>query len=146
MKVWAEDTCACLDVKCASDVSERMSARVEALGSPKPSAEEAKKIAESAQRVTECTKKLTDAAMASMSKGQIHLETMPAGASVREDGLLVCAATPCDLRYGADDASARAPHRLEFALLGYAPTWRVVRVVDGPVTVRLLKKSGLPAF
>ena len=141
MDEWADDACACTDVKCASDVGDRMAPRVESLqqSEASPTDGDRKLMARAAERVASCGAKLTKAAMESMSHGQIHIETVPAGARVREGSVDVCLATPCDVSYGTDDASARAPHRLEFSKVGFANEIRTVRVVDGPVTVRLLK-------
>jgi hypothetical protein len=68
---------------------------------------------------------------------RIKVETDPDGASVREDGVEVCAATPCDILYGGAAAVPGRVHNFTLARQGYRVEIRAVKAEDSPLNVKL---------
>ena len=66
----------------------------------------------------------------------LRLTTDPPGAVVKEEGREVCAATPCEARWGAD---APPQHTLSFFKAGYRLEVRVVHADDASLLVRFAK-------
>jgi serine/threonine protein kinase len=64
----------------------------------------------------------------------VHFVSDPPGASVKENGAELCAATPCDHDFPAD---ANLEHKLVVARAGYRPESRTVRATDAQVAVTL---------
>jgi hypothetical protein len=64
----------------------------------------------------------------------VHFVSDPPGASIRENGAEVCAATPCDHDFPAD---TNLEHKIVVARIGYRPESRTVRSSDGQVAVTL---------
>jgi len=78
---------------------------------------------------------------------KIRVDSDPPGSSVRENGVEICAATPCDIVYSGEDAEPIKEHRLTFFKSGFRPDTRSVRVADAPIHVKLARAPGgrLPA-
>jgi serine/threonine-protein kinase len=76
---------------------------------------------------------------------KVRLDSDPAGASVREGGVEICAATPCDVMYTGDDADPIKEHRLTFAKPGFRAETKSARVADGPLRVKLAHAPGAGA-
>jgi hypothetical protein len=57
----------------------------------------------------------------------VHVETDPPGARVKEEGDLLCNATPCDVSYTGDAAAPGAEHLLVFLKSGYKMEHKIVR-------------------
>jgi serine/threonine-protein kinase len=72
-------------------------------------------------------------------RATVHVETVPDGAKVKEEGDLLCAATPCDVAYVGEAASPTAEHLLVFMKPDYKLERRVVRADGSPVRVSLTK-------
>ncbi len=68
---------------------------------------------------------------------QLRVESTPPGASVREDGVEVCASTPCLLTFQGEAALPEHAHQLVVSRAGYAPRLRTARLVEGTVAVEL---------
>jgi hypothetical protein len=58
-----------------------------------------------------------------------------------EDGVELCARTPCDILYTGMQAEPSRSHSLTFSRQGFRPETRSVSVGNGPVTVKLAKKT-----
>ena len=69
----------------------------------------------------------------------LAVTTDPPGASVREDGRELCAATPCDVVFNANPSKT---HKLVIARAGFKTETRIVKVSDPPVHVRLVHATG----
>jgi serine/threonine protein kinase len=82
---------------------------------------------------------LTSASPPAPTSANVRISSDPSGATVKEDGREICAATPCDHEFELDQAKE---HRLTFAKAGYRPEVRTVRVADSPVSVRLARSYG----
>ncbi len=65
----------------------------------------------------------------------VHVVTDPPGASVKENGQELCAATPCDLGLSADPTKE---HKVVIARAGFRPETRVVHGGDAQVAVTLV--------
>jgi eukaryotic-like serine/threonine-protein kinase len=72
-------------------------------------------------------------------RSTLHVETEPTGAAVKENGVEVCAKTPCDIRYEGNDARAFTEHSLLVALSGYKTETKVVRADEGDVRLALTR-------
>jgi eukaryotic-like serine/threonine-protein kinase len=70
------------------------------------------------------------------SSAKVRINSEPPGATVKEDGKELCAATPCDHDFDPDPSK---DHKLAFTKSGYRAEVRTVHVGDTPVTVRLSK-------
>jgi serine/threonine-protein kinase len=68
----------------------------------------------------------------------------PEGASVREDGVEVCTATPCELTYSGDAADPSKPKHLSFSKLGYKSEQKDLTPKDGAAKVKLLRMLKAP--
>jgi serine/threonine-protein kinase len=73
---------------------------------------------------------------------KLRVTSDPEGASVREDGVEVCNATPCDLTYRGAEADTGKVHRLVVTKPGFRPETREVKLADAPVKVKLAKAPG----
>lgn len=70
----------------------------------------------------------------------VFITTEPTGASVREEGVEICAATPCEVtlrRTGSADPSKE--HQLVVQRAGYRAELRTVRAGDPPVSIKLVR-------
>jgi len=65
----------------------------------------------------------------------VHFVTDPPGASVKENGAELCAATPCDHSYPADST---VEHKILINHPGYRPETRVVHASDAQVALTLV--------
>ena len=68
---------------------------------------------------------------------KLRIDSEPQGASVREDGVEVCTATPCLVTYEGDDAAPDTVHMLAVTRAGFLPASLSVKASDGAVTVAL---------
>ena len=69
----------------------------------------------------------------------LKVTTDPPGASVREDAIELCAATPCDVTFKGDAADPAKVHKLVFTHLGFRPETRSVKPGDLLVHARLFR-------
>jgi hypothetical protein len=104
-------------------------------GVQRPSGDRAVPAATSAERTT--------AAPRGANNGRIHIETTPPGASVREDGVEVCRATPCDVDYSGDAANPTREHQLVIAARGYRKETKSARL--GEQVAVTLSRAAAPA-
>lgn len=72
----------------------------------------------------------------------IKLTSEPPGASVREDALELCAATPCDVTFKGDAADATKTHKLLVQHAGFRPETKLVKASDASVHVKLFRGGG----
>lgn len=70
----------------------------------------------------------------------LGVTTDPPGASVREGGKELCAATPCDLVF-EDDAGK--PHEITLTRAGFRAETRTVKTGDPPLAVKLTRSGGV---
>jgi len=70
---------------------------------------------------------------------RLRVDSDPPGASIREEGLELCSATPCEIFYKGADAEPARLHELSFARAGYRGETMGVRVGDTPVLVKLVR-------
>jgi hypothetical protein len=69
---------------------------------------------------------------------KVRIITDPDGASVKEDGVELCSATPCDILYKGSDADPSKQHKLTISRNGYRNENRSVTIGDSPVSVKLI--------
>jgi len=67
----------------------------------------------------------------------LRVSTEPDGASVREDGVELCASTPCEISFKGPDADPDREHQLTLARQGYRVEMRSVKAGDVSVGVKL---------
>jgi hypothetical protein len=72
--------------------------------------------------------------------GILRLESEPPGATVRENGVEICVATPCDVPWTATKKGAPA-RQLFFFKAGFRPEMRPVTEASKPVVVHLSRLS-----
>jgi serine/threonine-protein kinase len=70
---------------------------------------------------------------------KLHVETVPPGAKVKEEGETLCEATPCDIAYSGEGASPAVEHLLVFMKPDYKPERKLAKADGNPVTVRLTR-------
>jgi eukaryotic-like serine/threonine-protein kinase len=68
---------------------------------------------------------------------KVRIITDPDGASVKEDGVELCSATPCDILYKGSDADPNRQHKLAITRNGYRNENRSVTIGDSPVNIKL---------
>jgi len=76
---------------------------------------------------------------------QVRVETTPGGAVVDENGVELCASTPCVVTFQGAEAAASAAHTLSIAKPGFRPETRVVHASDPALHVKLAKATAAPA-
>lgn len=67
----------------------------------------------------------------------LHLETLPEGARVKEEGETLCEATPCDVVYKGEAASPKTEHLLVFMKADYKLERKVATADLGSLSVKL---------
>jgi len=72
-------------------------------------------------------------------KATLHVETEPPGAKIKEEGDVVCEATPCDIVYTGDQADPTYEHLLTFLKADYKLERKLVKVSASPYSVRLTR-------
>jgi serine/threonine-protein kinase len=72
-------------------------------------------------------------------KATLHVETEPAGAKIKEEGDVVCEATPCDIVYSGDQADPTYEHLLTFLKADYKLERKLVKVSASPYSLRLTR-------
>jgi hypothetical protein len=72
----------------------------------------------------------------------LHVESVPAGASVRRDGVELCRATPCDVLLTGSDAAPDRVLSLVLQKANYKPFPVDAKVADGKVVAKLLYAGG----
>jgi serine/threonine-protein kinase len=80
------------------------------------------------------------ASVASASPASLFITTEPTGATVREEGVEICAATPCEVmlrKTGSADPAKE--HKLVVQRAGYRAELRTVRAGDPPVSIKLAR-------
>jgi serine/threonine-protein kinase len=70
---------------------------------------------------------------------KMRIDSEPPGASVRENGVEICSATPCDVVYNGDDTDPIKEHRLSFSKPGFRPETKSVRIADAPIKIKLAR-------
>jgi serine/threonine-protein kinase len=73
------------------------------------------------------------------ARATLHVETEPPGAKVKEEGDLVCDATPCDIVYTGEQADPTYEHLLTFLKSDYKLERKLVKLSASPFTVRLTR-------
>jgi len=76
---------------------------------------------------------------ASAPAATLHVETIPDGAKVKEEGETLCEATPCDIAFTGEGASPTFEHLLVFMKADYKLERKVVVVGASPLRVKLTK-------
>jgi serine/threonine-protein kinase len=66
---------------------------------------------------------------------KVRISSDPDGAIVKENGVAICASTPCDVLYA--DADPARVHELTVTLAGYHAETKGIRVGDSPILVKL---------
>lgn len=79
------------------------------------------------------------AAPAPKPTATLHVETIPPGAKVKEEGDTMCDATPCDIVYSGEGASPSTEHLLVFMKPDYKLERKLVTVDISPVRIKLTK-------
>jgi eukaryotic-like serine/threonine-protein kinase len=69
----------------------------------------------------------------------LHVETDPPGAKVKEEGDLMCQATPCDIQYTGEQADPTYEHLLTFLKSDYKLERKLVKLSASPITVKLTR-------
>ena len=69
----------------------------------------------------------------------LHVETDPPGAKVKEEGDLVCEATPCDIAYVGEQADPTYEHLLTFLKADYRLERKLIKVSASPITVKMTR-------
>jgi len=69
----------------------------------------------------------------------LHVDTEPSGAKVKEEGDLVCEATPCDIPYTGEQADPTYEHLLTFLKADYRLERKLVKVSASPITVKMIR-------
>ena len=69
----------------------------------------------------------------------LHVETDPPGAKVKEEGDLVCEATPCDIVYSGEQADPTYEHLLTFLKADFKLERKLVKVSGAPLSVRMTR-------
>ena len=70
----------------------------------------------------------------------MHIDTSPSGAKVKEDDLIVCAATPCDVTFKGDAADTSIEHLFVFQKPGYRVERKIAKADKDPLVVRLSRQ------
>jgi serine/threonine-protein kinase len=73
---------------------------------------------------------------------KVRVDSDPPGASVRENGVEICSATPCDVLYNGEDAVPIKEHRLTFSKPGYRAETKSARIADAPIKAKLARAPG----
>jgi hypothetical protein len=69
----------------------------------------------------------------------LHVETDPPGAKVKEEGDMVCEATPCDIAYVGEQADPTYEHLLTFLKSDYRLERKLIKVSASPITVKMTR-------
>ena len=69
----------------------------------------------------------------------LHVETDPSGARVKEDGLEICASTPCDIVYKGDVTDGGTEHLLEFTKAEYKVERKLVKATRYPYFLKMTR-------
>jgi serine/threonine protein kinase len=69
----------------------------------------------------------------------LHVETDPSGARVKEDGLEICASTPCDIVYKGDITDGGTEHLLEFTKAEYKVERKLVKATRYPYFLKMTR-------
>ena len=70
----------------------------------------------------------------------LHVETDPSGARIKEDGLEICAATPCDIVYKGDANDGGTEHLLEFTKSEYKVERKLVKATRYPYFLKMTRQ------
>ena len=107
--------------------------------SPSPSAPSSSATSSAAVVSAAPVETETAALTSASTPASLAVTTNPPGASVREDGKEICAATPCDLVLKTNPSKT---HKLVIARAGFKTETRIVKLNDPPVHVRLIHTTG----
>jgi hypothetical protein len=69
----------------------------------------------------------------------LHVESEPSGVKVKEEGDVVCEATPCDIAYTGEQADPTYEHLLTFLKSDYRLERKLVKVGASPLTVKMTR-------
>jgi serine/threonine-protein kinase len=75
---------------------------------------------------------------------KMRINSDPAGATVKEDGVELCGSTPCDIVYKGSDADPSRDHTLVVTRQGFRPERTVVKASDASIVVRLTRWPDAP--
>jgi len=78
-------------------------------------------------------------AAAAVATAVLEIVTEPPGARVKEDGLELCASTPCRVTFRGEAADAKLEHLLEVLKPDYRLEKKLVKTGAGTVTIKLSK-------
>jgi serine/threonine protein kinase len=77
---------------------------------------------------------------------KIRVNSDPAGATVKEDGVELCGSTPCDIVYKGSDADPAHEHTLVLVRPGFRPERTVVQGSDATIAVHLTRAPEVQHF
>jgi predicted Ser/Thr protein kinase len=80
---------------------------------------------------------VASSAQAPRATARLHVETVPAGAKVKEEGETLCEATPCDIVYAGEEAAPTFEHLLVFMKADYKAERKLVTVDAARLSVKL---------
>ncbi len=69
----------------------------------------------------------------------VRINSDPDEADVKENGVEICASTPCDVPYEGAEGDPSRIHRLTVSRSGYRTEVRAIKVGDSPVIIRMTK-------
>jgi serine/threonine-protein kinase len=69
----------------------------------------------------------------------LHVDTDPPGAKVKEDGEVLCEATPCDIVYRGAQADPTFEHLLTFLKADYKLERKIVKLSASPYSVKMTR-------
>jgi serine/threonine protein kinase len=72
---------------------------------------------------------------------KIRINSEPAGATVKEDGVELCGSTPCDIVYKGSDADPAHQHALTLTHQGFRPERTSVKAADATILVRMTRAA-----
>jgi serine/threonine protein kinase len=69
----------------------------------------------------------------------LHVDTDPPGVKVKEEGEVICQATPCDIVYSGEQADPAFEHLLTFLKSDYKLERKIVKLSASPLSVKLTR-------
>ncbi len=79
------------------------------------------------------------AAPAPVATAALHVDTDPSGAKVKEDGEVMCEATPCDVVYTGAQADPTFEHLLTFLKADYKLERKIVKLSASPYSLKMTR-------
>jgi serine/threonine-protein kinase len=78
-------------------------------------------------------------APAPVATASLHVDTDPPGAKVKEEGEVMCEATPCDILYTGAQADPTFEHLLTFLKADYKLERKIVKLSASPYSVKMTR-------